>query len=150
MELHRSRAAGPSGSAAPAAEAGTGSETAEEHWRKHCMKRLFVYSCPQAWGFCSIQEYSRNLGGAFPVVSDKEVWLEAEECSDHCKDTSARLKRYFIDEPNRFYADTFRKVLFNGFEPPYRPGICDPAKFSKRRYRMRNLPPDFLDHDQPF
>lgn len=114
------------------------------------MEYLFAYSYLWAWGFCSMQEYNIHLDSMFSETPNDEVLLELEECSDNCKNTFARLKRFFEYETNTFDSDTFGKILFKGLETAYNSDIYDIAEFGRICYKLWNLLPGFLGHEQPY
>lgn len=114
------------------------------------MESLFAYSYLWAWGFCSMQEYNTYLDSMFSKTPDDELLLELEECADNYKNTFARLKRYFEYEINGFDSDRFGKILFEGLETAYNSGFYDIVEFGKSCYKMWNMLPDFLNHEQPF
>lgn len=114
------------------------------------MESLFAYSYLWAWGFCSMQKYNACLDKMFSDAPDNEVLLELEECSDNCKNTFARLRRFFEYETNSFDSDKFGKTLFHGLEVAYKSKVYSINEFGSRCYELWNTLPGFLDKQQPF
>lgn len=118
------------------------------------MEILFAYSCLWAYGFCSAQEYNIHLDAQFSESPDNDMLLELEYCSGNCKNTFARLNRYFEYETDSFSSYIFGRTLFQGLEAAYRAAYRSETfnitDFSKRCDNLWGLLPENIMHDDPF